>query len=79
MTSNGCVRDPFRYTAEGQDGQDITQDACGAHSHGDYGYHYHPAPEAATTSALDGVQLSGDVEYTAYKGAPMECWGGDIA
>ena len=67
-----------RYTGEGQDGQDVQLDRCGAHSHGGMEYHYHPQVEQVETTDLDGTVLSGTITYTAYKGAPMECWGGDI-
>lgn len=63
----------------GQDGVSLVLDACGGHSHGDLDYHYHPQVEIDETTTLDGVGgLKGSVEHIAYKGAPLECWAGDI-
>jgi len=69
-----------RYTQAGQEGQDFALDQCGGHEHTTYGYHYHPeVDEGAQTTSLDGVSVTGTVSYTLYKGAPMECWSGDIS
>jgi len=65
-----------RYTQAGQEGQSKALDVCGAHTHTTYGYHYHPEVSKEQTTSLDGTNVNGTVEYTAYKGAPMSCWGG---
>eukprot|EP00930_Biecheleria_cincta_P084411 TRINITY_DN7388_c0_g1_i4.p1 TRINITY_DN7388_c0_g1~~TRINITY_DN7388_c0_g1_i4.p1 ORF type:complete len:748 (-),score=72.78 TRINITY_DN7388_c0_g1_i4:152-2284(-) len=67
-----------RHTAATQEGQEVALDACGGHSHSSLGYHYHPEVRSMATSSLDGTQVSGTVTYTAYLGAPMECWAGNV-
>ncbi|CAE8595016.1 unnamed protein product [Polarella glacialis] len=68
-----------RHTAASQEGQSYELDACGGHTHTSYAYHYHPEVRAKTTTSLDGTVVTGTVSYTAYLGAPMECWAGDIS
>jgi len=69
-----------RHTRAGQEGQTVALDQCGGHEHTTFGYHYHPEIQTGVqTTSLDGTQVSGTVSYTAYKGAPMECWSGDLS
>lgn len=62
-----------RYLDQTADGYSIALDACGGHSHGTYGYHYHSQVLTQTISGNTPVGLSAGQTYTAYIAGPYNC------
>lgn len=69
-----------RHITAGIEGESVSLDACGGHSHASYGYHYHSTVSVGlSTNSLDGVGGSGPFSYNTYDVAPTTCWKGDVS
>ena len=72
-----------RYTSPSQEGEGVSLDACGGHSHGTAAYHYHPEHLTRTgvQAAADGCTggLSSSDTYHNFPWGPRDCYKGDVS